>query len=72
MDVRNRTKPFVFSDKVVPGVDGGTLVCATGAALRGNVLGCVLCCNIKFRCADRTVMAGSMLLIAAVVDAVVV
>ena len=32
MGVRNRTKPFVFSHKVAPGVDVEKLVCATGAA----------------------------------------
>ena len=30
--VWNRTKPCVFSHKKAPGVDGGNLVCTTGAA----------------------------------------
>jgi hypothetical protein len=39
LDVRNRTKPCVFSHKVAPGVYVGNLVCATGPAfarLRSN------------------------------------
>ena len=62
---------LVSSHKLVPSFDGGNFICAAGAALRGNVLGCVLYCEVQFRCADGNVMAGSMSLIAAVVHAVV-
>ena len=33
-NAQNPSKPYAFSHKVLPGVDVGNLVCATGAALR--------------------------------------
>ena len=44
LDVRNRTKPCVFSHKVAPGVYVGNLVCVTGPAftrLRSNAFSLV-------------------------------
>ena len=55
LDVRNRTKPHVFSCKVAPASMGGT----DGSDLHGFDLGRVLHCKVEFRCADRIDMPAS-------------
>ena len=56
----------MFSGTVAPGVDVGNLVCATGPASARTRPP-----KVRFRRADRIVMAASMLWIAALADAVV-
>ena len=45
LDLGNFTEPWVFSQKVAPGVDEGNLVCATGPAV--TVLRSFLSCHCK-------------------------